>query len=79
MVVCNFLEMNWSWNMENFGNEKIKHGKNWKQAMGQVLSYSIDYKDHIKRIHLFDIEYDSHINKTCHVYNVKVTYETQSK
>jgi len=55
---------------------EIKHGKNWKQAMGQVLSYSIDYKDHIKRIHLFDIEYDSHINKTCHVYNVKVTYET---
>jgi hypothetical protein len=55
---------------------EIKQGKNWKHAMGQVLSYSIDYKDHIKRIHLFDMEYDSHINKTCLVYNVKVTYET---
>jgi hypothetical protein len=55
---------------------EIKNGKNWKHAMGQVLSYSIDYKNHIKRIHLFDMEYDSHINKTCHVYNVKVTYET---
>ena len=55
---------------------EIKNGKNWKHAMGQVLSYSIDYKNHIKRIHLFDVEYDSHINKTCHVYNVKVTYET---
>ena len=35
---------------------EIKKGKNWKQAIGQILIYSSYYPKHTKRIHLFDIK-----------------------
>lgn len=54
---------------------EIKTGKNWKEAVGQILMYSLDYPKHSKRIHLFDIKNDDNINTKCKVYNINVTYE----
>lgn len=54
---------------------EIKHGMNWKHAVGQLLMYSLDYPTHKKRIHLFGIEYDEKINQNCEIYNISVTYE----
>lgn len=53
---------------------EIKNGKNWKQAVGQLLIYSLDYPLHNKRIHLFDIKNDDNINEKCKMYNITVTY-----
>ena len=58
---------------------EIKIGNNWKQAVGQILMYSVEYPNHNKRIHLFDI--DDNIEKCkiienrCSKYDIKVTYE----
>lgn len=54
---------------------EIKDGKCWKHAVGQILSYSIDYPNHKKRIHLFDIEKNKIIEDRCDIYDIKVTYE----
>ena len=53
---------------------EIKHGKNWKNAVGQILMYSLEYPNHKKRIHLFDIQPDTNINNKCSIYNILVTY-----
>lgn len=54
---------------------EIKDGKLWKHALGQILMYSVDYPNHKKRIHLFDIEKNKMIEDRCNIYNIKVTYE----
>lgn len=54
---------------------EIKDGKRWKDAVGQILIYSLDYPKHTKRIHLFDIEYDINVINKCKVYNIVVSYE----
>ena len=54
---------------------EIKDGKNWKHAVGQILIYSLDYPNYNKRIHLFNIINDEHINSKCKMYNIRVTYE----
>jgi hypothetical protein len=54
---------------------EIKNGKYWKHAVGQILIYSLEYPEHIKRIHLFDICKSEIIEKCCKKYDIKVTYE----
>jgi hypothetical protein len=56
---------------------EIKDGKFWKHALGQILSYSIDYPNHKKRIHLFNIgEYNLNLIKDkCLKFNINVTFE----
>jgi hypothetical protein len=54
---------------------EIKIGCNWKHAVGQILMYSLDYPQHKKRIHLFDMEYDEKINRSCSIYNINVSFE----
>jgi hypothetical protein len=54
---------------------EIKLGKNWKSAIGQVLSYSKYYPSHKKRIHLFNIQNCALINDTCKIYEITVSYE----
>jgi hypothetical protein len=54
---------------------EIKDGKLWKHALGQILMYSVDYPNHKKRIHLFDIEKNKMIEDRCNIYNIKVSYE----
>ena len=54
---------------------EIKNGKNWKQAVGQILMYGLDFTKHKKRIHLFDIEKDEKIEDKCKIYNIYVSYE----
>lgn len=54
---------------------EIKDGKNWKDAVGQILIYSIDYPIHTKRIHLFNVENNQIINNKCAIYNIVVSYE----
>jgi hypothetical protein len=54
---------------------EIKNGNNWKHAVGQILMYSLEYPNHIKRIHLFDIYKSEIIERCCKKYDIKVTYE----
>lgn len=54
---------------------EIKSGNLWKHGLGQLCVYGEFYKDHIKRLHLFDFEYNEKINKLCEKYNIKVSYE----
>lgn len=54
---------------------EIKNGKRWKDAVGQILMYSLDYPKHTKRIHLFDIDEDESIQKKCELYKILITYE----
>ncbi len=54
---------------------EIKNGKNWKDAVGQILIYSTSYPNHIKRIHLFNIKKDKNIEKACEIYNILVTFD----
>lgn len=54
---------------------EIKDGKNWKDAVGQILIYSIDYPIHTKRIHLFNVKNNQIINNKCALYNIVVSYE----
>jgi len=58
---------------------EIKNGKNWKDAVGQILIYSLYYPNHTKRIHLFDIDEDESIQKKCKLYKIVVTYEKLRK
>ena len=55
---------------------EIKSGKNWKEAVGQVLMYSLDFPSHKKRIYLFDMKKDKKIESKCQIYNIHVSYET---
>jgi hypothetical protein len=54
---------------------EIKNGINWKYAVGQILMYSIDFPNHQKRIHLFDMDRDIKIEQKCGLYSIVVTYE----
>ena len=54
---------------------EIKNGNNWKHAVGQILMYSLEYPNHIKRIHLFDIYKSKSIEEKCEKYGIKVTYD----
>ena len=54
---------------------EIKNGKNWKHAVGQILIYSMEYPNHKKRIHLFDIDKDNDIERKCKKYDIKISYE----
>ena len=54
---------------------EIKYGRDWKHAVGQLLIYSLDYPLHKKRIHLFGIEDNENINKSCQNYNIYISYE----
>ena len=57
---------------------EIKDVKNWKHAVGQILMYSLDYPNHFKRIHLFNvknIEDIKQIENKCKIYGITVTYE----
>ena len=54
---------------------EIKNGKNWKHAVGQILIYSMEYPNHKKRIHLFDIDKDNDIERKCKKYDINISYE----
>ena len=54
---------------------EIKIGHDWKCGIGQLLTYGEYYKDHVKRLHLFDFKYDKKIAKICEKYNIKLSYE----
>lgn len=54
---------------------EIKVKTNWKNALGNILIYSLKYPKHNKRIHLFYGEPDEIINNACKIYDIKVTYE----
>ena len=54
---------------------EIKIGHDWKCGIGQLLAYGEYYKDHVKRLHLFDFKYDKKIDKVCEKYNIKLSYE----
>ena len=54
---------------------EIKIGHDWKCGIGQLLAYGEYYKDHVKRLHLFDFKYDEKIAKLCEKYNIKLSYE----
>lgn len=53
---------------------EIKHEKNWKHAVGQLVVYSLEYPNHQKRLHLFGIEVNERINRACLSQNIIVTY-----
>jgi hypothetical protein len=54
---------------------EIKNGKSWKHAVGQILIYALEYPNHKKRIHLFNILPDKDIDNKCSQYNINVSYE----
>lgn len=54
---------------------EIKEGRNWKHAVGQVLMYAIEYPQHKKRIHLFNIEKNDTIQEYCKLYDIQISYE----
>lgn len=58
---------------------EVKNATNWKNALGQILSYSTDSKvrDLNKRIHLFgklNVQKNI-IENTCNLYNVRISYD----
>lgn len=56
---------------------EVKEISRWKEALGQVLSYGLEYPDHEKRIHLFGENNNNldHIRKVCDQYGIVVTFE----
>ncbi|GAB4546630.1 MAG: hypothetical protein Tsb0014_41210 [Pleurocapsa sp.] len=58
---------------------EVKHIKQWKSALGQIISYGCFYPHHQKRIHLFGVENDNAkillIIEQCRQHNVNVTFE----
>jgi hypothetical protein len=57
---------------------EVKQIKEWKDALGQVLSYSAFFPNHIKRIHLFGLANSSKLaiaQLTCSSLHVSVTFE----
>lgn len=55
---------------------EVKEARRWKEALGQILIYSLDYPKHQKRIHLFNtIAASRNVEKKCGIYGVIVTYE----
>ena len=61
---------------------EIKIWKNFKMALGQVMSYATYFPDRQKRIHLFgkrpDPEVIKNIKYVCECNNIKLTYEDDS-
>jgi hypothetical protein len=57
---------------------EVKHIKNWKTAIGQVLVYSAYYPSHEKRIHLFGNCHESFLDTVkqhCQRQNIVLTWE----
>lgn len=56
---------------------EVKNIKDWKSALGQILTYSAYYPNHKKRIHLFGENLDKlpDIESACLPFNVIVTGE----
>ncbi len=56
---------------------EVKNIKDWKSALGQILTYSAYYPNHRKRIHLFGETLDKlpDIESACLPFNVIVTGE----
>jgi hypothetical protein len=56
---------------------EVKAIKQWKQALGQVMVYGLDYPSHRKRLHLFGTDLSSNamavLLKSCRAYNIRVT------
>lgn len=44
--------------------------------MGQLIIYADEYPLHVKRLHLFDIEYNENINLVCKKHNIIVSHES---
>ena len=63
------------------GNQiiEVKHVKNWKAALGQIITYGVYYPHHQKRIHLFGIENNntqiSLITDQCQKQRIIATFE----
>ena len=56
---------------------EIKEASNWKHGVGQLLAYSVFYKDRVLRLHLFntkDIRKDI-IDFCCGVHDIIITIE----
>jgi hypothetical protein len=58
---------------------EVKHIKQWKQALGQILVYAIEHTDKQKRIHLFGVNATNKmlttISQIYNKYNIALTYE----
>jgi len=54
---------------------EIKIGEKWKHGVGQLIIYSHYYPKHKKRLHLFSMEKNDHINNMCNSNDILVTYE----
>lgn len=59
---------------------EIKPAKEWKSALGQILSYAVFLPNKKKRIHLFGVNGESKevIEKVCSIHQVIVTYEEEN-
>ncbi len=54
---------------------EIKSANKWKHAIGQILSYSLDFPNHNKCIYLFGESHDKHIiQKVCSKYEIEVVF-----
>lgn len=61
---------------------EVKHYRNWKSGIGQVISYASHYPSHDKRVHLFGHKGDTRAwkffemaTKVCSTYGVHVSFE----
>lgn len=57
---------------------EVKHWKNWKDAIGQVLVYGLYYPSHAKRIHLFGVAHLSFaemVEANAEKLDISVTWE----
>jgi hypothetical protein len=58
---------------------EIKRAKNWKAAIGQVISYAMYFPDRQKRVHLFDkvpLNTFDTIARSCRENQIKLSYES---
>ena len=69
------IRIAWLFSKQIYKLIEIKIGHDWKCGIGQLLAYGEYYKDHVKRLHLFDFKYDEKIAKLCEKYNIKLSYE----
>ena len=58
---------------------EIKNWKYWKQAIGQIMVYSVYFPGRVKRLHLFGVKPDQKtidtITEVCNSLNILMTYE----
>lgn len=58
---------------------EVKHGKNWKHAIGQLLVYKLYYPEHLARIHLFGGNLTTidrkMVEEHCDKFNIKVSWD----